>query len=247
MFGRLGTVIKSNLNDLISKAEDPEKMLNQMIIDMKEHLVEAKKQVAVVIADEKRLKLQHEGSRAQAQEWEKKAMLAVRASDDGLAREALGRKAEHENMAAEFMKQWEQQKAAADQLRDALRMLNKKIDEAGRKKNLLIAKKKRAEAQKTIHETMAGLTDNSAFDTFERMAQKIEQSEAEAQAAAELSNISVEASLDEKFRKLEQDTGPQVDDALAALKSKMGLPAAQGQKVEIPAGVQTTQRDPVRR
>ena len=248
MFGRLGTVIKSNLNELISKAEDPEKMLNQMIIDMKEQLIDAKKQVAVVIADEKRLKLQQESSRAQAQEWEKKAMIAVRAGDDGLAREALGRKAEHENLAAEFMKQWEQQKAAADQLRDALRMLNKKIDEAGRKKNLLIAKKKRAEAQITIHNTMAGLTDTSAFDTFERMAAKIEQSEAEAQAAAELSNVSVEASLDEKFRKLEQEQGPQVDDALAALKSKMGLPAAQGQKVEIPAGVAaTTQRDPVRR
>ena len=114
MFGRLGTVVKSNLNDLISRSEDPEKMLNQMIIDMKEQLVEAKKQVAVVIADEKRLKMQYESERAQAQEWEKKAMLAVRANDDGLAREALGRKTEHENLAAEYNKQWEQQKASSD-------------------------------------------------------------------------------------------------------------------------------------
>lgn len=247
MFGRLGSVFKSNMNDLISKAEDPEKMLNQMIIDMKEQLVDAKKQVAVVIADEKRLKMQYEGSRAQAQEWEKKAMLAVRAGDDNLAREALGRKTEHENMASEFNKQWEQQKAAADQLRDALRMLNKKIDEAARKKNLLIAKKKRAEAQKTIHDTMSGLADNSAFDTFDRMAAKIEQAEAEAQASAELSNVSMEASLDEKFRKLEQEQGPAVDDALAALKAKMGVPAAKGEKVEIPVGQTTTQREPVRR
>jgi phage shock protein A len=238
IFGRLGTVIKANLNDLISRAEDPEKMLNQIIIDMKEQLVEAKKQVAVVIADEKRLKMQYESERAQAQEWEKKAMLAVRAGDDNLAREALARKAEHENMAAEYMKQWESQKASADQLREALRMLNKKIDEAQRKKNLLIAKKKRAEAQKTIHATMSGLSDTSAFDTFDRMAQKIEQMEAEAQATAELSSASTEASLEEKFRKLEAEKGPNVDDALAALKAKMGvLPAAQqGQKVEIPVG-----------
>jgi phage shock protein A len=250
IFGRLGTVIKSNLNDLISKAEDPEKMLNQMIIDMKEQLVEAKRQVAVVIADEKRLKMQYESSRAQAQEWEKKAMLAVRAGDDNLAREALGRKAEHENLAAEYQKQWESQKAASDQLRDALRALNKKIDEAARKKNLLIAKKKRAEAQKIIHNTMSGLSDTSAFDTFDRMAAKIEQAEAEAQASAELSMASQEASLEEKFRKLEQEKGPNVDDALASLKAKMGvapgLPAAQGQKVEIPAAVKT-EKEPVPR
>jgi phage shock protein A len=249
----MGTVIKANLNDLISRSEDPEKMLNQMMLDMKETLVEAKKQVAVVIADEKRLKLQHESERAQAQEWEKKAMLAVRAGDDGLAKEALGRKTEHENLAAEFLKQWESQKAAADQLRDALRALNKKIEEAGRKKNLLIAKKKRAEAQKTIHHTMAGLSDNSAFDTFDRMAQKIEQAEAEAQAAAELTTTSQEASLEEKFRKLEQEKGPDVDDALAALKAKMGVaPAAlpaqqQGQKVEIPVGATKTEKEPVYR
>jgi phage shock protein A len=252
IFGRMGTVIKANLNDLISRAEDPEKMLNQMMIDMKETLVEAKRQVAVVIADEKRLKLQYESERAQAQEWEKKAMLAVRAGDDNLAKEALARKAEHENLAAEYMKQWEAQKAAADQLRDSLRALNKKIEEAGRKKNLLIAKKKRAEAQKTIHHTMAGLSDTSAFDTFERMAQKIEQAEAEAQAAAELSATSQEASLEEKFRKLEQEKGPDVDDALAALKAKMGmapaaLPAQQGQKVEIPVAATRTEKEPVYR
>jgi phage shock protein A len=247
IFGRLGTVFKSNINDLISKMEDPEKMLNQMIIDMKEQLVDAKKQVAVVIADEKRLKMQADNESAKAQEWEKKAMLAVRAGDDNLAREALGRKTEHDNLGAEYRKAWEQQKAQADQIREALRLMSKKIEEAERKKNLLIAKKKRAEAQKTIHTTMSGLTDSSAFDTFDRMAQKIEQQEAEAQATAELSTASAEASLDEKFRKLEQEQGPAVDDALASLKAKMGLPAAQGQKVEIPAGQQVGQRDTVPR
>jgi phage shock protein A len=245
IFGRLGTVIKSNLNDLISRAEDPEKMLNQILIDMKEQLVEAKKQVAVVIADEKRLKAQHESESAKAQEWEKKAMLAVRAGDDNLAREALGRKAEHENLGAEYKKQWEQQKAQADSIRDALKALTRKIEEAERKKNLLIAKKKRAEAQKTIHSTMAGMSDTSAFDTFDRMAQKIEQMEAEAQATAELTTTSQEASLEEKFRKLEQEQGPNVEDALASLKAKMGLPAQAGQKVEIPVG--QTQRETVPR
>ena len=98
IFSRLGSLIKSNLNDLISKAEDPEKMLNQVLIDMRNQLVEAKKQVAVAIADEKRLGKQLDQEVAASQEWERKAMLAVRAGDDGLAKEALARKAEHRVM-----------------------------------------------------------------------------------------------------------------------------------------------------
>lgn len=223
IFGRLGTVIKANINDLISRAENPEKMLNQLIFDMKEQLVDSKKQVAAAIADEKRLKKQFEGELNQAKNWEKKAMLAVRAGDEGLAREALQRKVEHANMALQYKEQWVQQKSACDKLRQALKMLNDKIQEASRKKNLLIAKQKRAEAQKTIHDTMSGLSDNNAFDTFERMAQKIEQAEAEAEASAELSMDSMEFDLEEKFKKLEQESGPAVDDELAALKAKMGI------------------------
>ena len=247
IFGRLGSVFKSNINDLISKMEDPEKMLNQMIIDMKEQLVEAKKQVAVVIADEKRLKMQYEEQNAKAQEWEKKAMMAVRAGDDGLAKEALARKTEFDNRSSEFKKIWEEQKGQADQIRDALRLMSKKIEEAERKKNLLIAKAKRAEAQKTIHATMSGLTDNSAFDTFDRMSQKVEAQEAEAQAMAELSTATADQTLEDKFKKLENDQSPLVDDALSALKAKMGMPAGQGQKVEMPQAVPVGQKDPSRR
>jgi len=91
IFSRLGTLIKSNLNDLISKAEDPQKMLNQIVLEMQNQLVEAKKQVATSIADEKRLKKQWDDQVAQAKEWERKAMMAVHAGDDGLAKEALTR------------------------------------------------------------------------------------------------------------------------------------------------------------
>src|SRR5439155_275412 len=102
IFSRLGTLIKSNLNDLISKAEDPEKMLNQVLTDMKTQLVEAKKQVAVAIGDEKRLKKQWEDQGAQSKEWERKAMLAVQAGDDELAKEALTRQKEHEELSGEL-------------------------------------------------------------------------------------------------------------------------------------------------
>ena len=98
IFSRIGTLIKSNLNELISKAEDPQKMLNQIVLEMQNQLVEAKKQVATSIADEKRLKKQWDEQVELSKEWERKAMLAVRASDDVLAKEALSRKSEHDRM-----------------------------------------------------------------------------------------------------------------------------------------------------
>jgi len=221
IFGRIGTLLKANLNDLVSKAEDPEKILNQLILDMKEQLIEAKKQVAVAIADEKRLKKQLDNELHLSREWEKKAMMAVRAGRDDLAKEALARKQEHDDLAAEYKGHWEAQKAAADKLRDALRQLNAKIEEAKRRKNLLIARQKRAEAQQTIQETMSGLNDTSAFDAFDRMSEKIEQMEAEAEASAELAEGFSGDDLSSKFEALEEDHG--ADEALAALKAKMGV------------------------
>ena len=184
-FGRLATLIKSNLNDLISKSEDPEKMLHQIIIDMNQQLVMAKKQVAVAIADEKRLQKQFNNEKAVVEERHKKASLAVRAGDDELAKEALLRKKEHGALAEAYEEQRRKQQLAVNQLKTALRALNHKIEEAKRKKNVLIARKRRAEAMKQIQETMSGLSDNSAFETFDRMTEKIDQIEAEAEAGAE--------------------------------------------------------------
>ena len=222
IFQRIGTLVKSNINSLISKAEDPEKILNQLIIDMRQQFLEARKQVAVTIADEKRLKRSYEKELEKAQEWEKKAMTAIKAGRDDLARQALERKGEHDTIATQFQEQWLAQKQAADQLRDALTQLNQKIQEASRKKNLLIARQKRAEAQKKIQDTMSGMKDNSAFDTFARMEEKVDRVEAEAEAAAELGTELGGDSLSREFAALESSGGAQ-DDALAALKAKMGV------------------------
>ncbi len=234
IFSRIGTLFKSNINDLISKAEDPEKMLNQVVLDMQNQLVDAKKQVAVSIADQKRLERQRDEQAELAQEWERKAMLAVRAGDENLAREALKRKGEHDGQLAEFSKQAQLQKDAVDKLKDQLRGLNDKIEEAKRKKNILIARQKRAEAQKTIQSTMSGLSDTGAFDSFDRMSQKVDQIEAEAAASAELSNELTGDTLQDKFKALES-SGAGTDDALAALKAKMGLAPVAQPKAALPA------------
>lgn len=230
LFSRLGTLIRSNINELINKAEDPEKMLNQVLVDMKSQLVEAKKQVAVAIADEKRLKKQYQTEAEKAAEWERKAMLAVKAGDDNLAKAALARKTEHDEVAETLRQQWEAQKQSVEQLKMALRGLDAKIEEAKRKRNILVSRQKRAEAQRTINETLSNINSTSAFDTFERMSDRVTQIEAEAEATAELGALP-EASLDMQFKALEASTG--VDDQLAALKSKMALQAAEAERKAI--------------
>ncbi|MDH3654210.1 MAG: PspA/IM30 family protein [Myxococcales bacterium] len=223
---RLAQLIKSNINDLINKSEDPEKMLNQVIVDMNQQLVEAKKQVAVAIADEKRLNKQFGNEVAKSKDWENKAMLAVRSGDDELAKEALLRRKEHDAIAAQYQEQWARQKALTDQLKTALKALSHKIGEAQRKKNVLIARKRRAQAMKSIQETMSGLSDASAFETFDRMAEQIDQMEAEAEAGADVAEQYTGDILKHRFSELEATAGADVE--LEALKRKMGLlPAEQ--------------------
>jgi len=232
LFSRLATLIKSNINDVISRSEDPEKMLNQIVLDMKTQLIEAKQQVASSIADEKRLQKQAEQELATAADWERKAMMAVRAGNEELAKEGLLRKKEHDTMATTYQTEWQKQKTQVEQLKRALRMLNDKIEEASRKKNVLIARKKRAEAQKSIQETMHGLKDQSAFETFDRMAQKIDQIEAEAEAQEEVQEEYTGDVLASKFASLEKKSDAEGD--LLALKRKMGLAPPEEAKPEPP-------------
>lgn len=221
IFARIARLIKANLNALISGAEDPEKMLTQILEDMGQQLNEAKKQVAVAIADEKRLAKQLQAAKDAVFEWERRAMLAVRANNDGLAKEALARKAEHAAHAEQYQASWQKQKASVDQLKLALRALNNKIEEARRKKSLLVARQKRAEAQSKIQETLHGLKNASAFEAFDQMASKVEQIEAEAEARSELAEEYSGDVLAQRFGELEATAG--ADEDLVALKRKMGV------------------------
>ncbi len=233
IFDRLSRLVRSNLNDLIARAENPEKMLVQVIEDMRKQLAQAKQEVAVAIADERKLRAQMEEERKQAQEWERRARLAIREGRDDLAKQALMRGQEHANNAAEMEEQWEKHRAETDRLKDSLRQLNSKIEEAKRKKNLLIAKQKRAQAQKRIHETMAGMQDKSAFRAFDQMVEKVEESERKALAAAEVTEDLEGDDLTREFAMLEgTGTETDVDEKLLALKRDMGLlaPAAAAEK-----------------
>jgi phage shock protein A len=221
IFDRLSTLLKSNINDLISSAEHPEKMLNQILVDMRTQLAKAKQQVAASIADEKRLHDQVDAEYKQAAEWEQRAMLAIREGRDDLAKQALVRQNEHGMHGQQLEATWNQHRAETEKLKNSLRDLNDKIEEAKRKKNILVARAKRAEAQQRIQETMSGMSDKSAFESFERMAEKIEATERRAIAAAELNEEVSGDALAKQFEALEYKGSS--DQQLIELKAKMGM------------------------
>ena len=227
IFSKFSTLLKSNINDLIARAENPEKMLNQIILDMRDQLAKAKREVAAAIADERKLRAQLDDDIKQTRDWEHRAMLAVKEGRDDLAKQALIRQQEHAQRAATLEQNWTAQAQETEKLKGSLRQLNDKIEEAKRKRNLLIAKQKRAQAQRRIHETMSGLSDTSAFEAFNRMAEKIEESERRSVAHAEVAEALTGDTLENEFIQLESgggDTG--VEDRLMALKHEMGLIAA---------------------
>ena len=230
IFSKLSTVIKSNINDLISRAENPEKMLNQIILDMRDQLAKAKREVAAAIADERKLRAQLDDEIKQARDWEHRAMLAVKEGRDDLAKQALIRQQEHAERAAVLDGTWQAQAAETEKLKGSLRQLNDKIEEAKRKRNLLIAKQKRAQAHRRIHETMSGLSDTSAFEAFNRMADKIEEQERRSIAHAEVTEALGGDTVEQEFLRLEAgDGGADVESKLQLLKQNRGiLPATAG-------------------
>ncbi len=227
IFTKLSTVIKSNINDLISRSENPEKMLNQIILDMRDQLAKAKREVAAAIADERKLRASLDAEDKEMRRWEHNAVLAVKEGRDDLAKQALVRQQEHKERASTFDETWRTQAAEMEKLKGSLRQLNDKIEEAKRKRNLLVAKQRRAQAQRRIHETMSGLSNTSAFDAFERMADKIDEQERESLAHQEVNEALGPGTLEDDFKALESGgDGGDVEDRLLSLKQEMGLIAA---------------------
>ncbi|MCU0634566.1 MAG: PspA/IM30 family protein [Gemmatimonadaceae bacterium] len=242
IFDRLSTLIKSNINELISSAENPEKMLTQILVDMRDQLARAKQQVAAAIADEKRLRDQADAEFRLAEDWEKRAMLAINEGRDDLARQALTRQSEHQTHAEQLELTWQTHRSETEKLKQSLRDLNDKIEEAKRKKNLLLARQRRAEAQARISQTMSGLNEKSAFEAFNRMEEKIEQNERQLLAAREIDEEFSGDRLQQEFKRLERSAGSgNAEHQLLALKERMGLLPAGSATRQLGAGTTVTE------
>ena len=211
---RVSSLVRANVNDMLDKAEDPEKMIKQYLIDMHNQLIQVKTQVAAAMADEQKLYQRYMDAQNQADDWQKKAELAVQKGSDDLAKEALQRRNSFQETADGFKAQYDEQKKEVDILKDSLQKLEGKIQEAETKKDLLIARSHVADTQNLVHATTDRLNDQSAFDGFGRMEDKVRQKEAMAQASSELETDP----LEDKFAALEKNDD--LDRQLAELKAK---------------------------
>ena len=186
LFDRLSRVVRANLNDMVSKAEDPEKMLEQAVSDMQEDLVQVRQAVARAIAEQRQTEQKYSKDQSEANKWEQRAKLALSKGDETLAREALKRKKDLTETAAILKNQLDQQTVQVDSLRKNLIALESKISEAKTKKNMLVARSRAAKANEQIQKTLGSINTSSSVGAFERMEEKVMQLEASSQALAEL-------------------------------------------------------------
>lgn len=219
LFDRIARLFKSNVNDMIDKAEDPEKMVKQIVEELNQDLLQVKTQVASSIATEKQLYTKYQQFQNDADKWAQKAELAVDKGADDLAREALQRKVNAQQAADGFRVQWEDQKKSVAVLKDNLGKLESKIAEYATKKDLLVARHRRADAEKRIQQTMSRTGTNSALGAFERMEAKVLDNESQAAAYGELNSDSLES----RFEALGTGSAA-VDDELAQLKARKAAP-----------------------
>lgn len=213
---RISQVLRSNINDLLDRAEDPEKMLNQILRDMEDALRQGQTQVAEQIAQEKMIQMDLDKSKKNASEWEQKAELAVSKGMDDLAREALHRETDYEAQIDIYQKQLDAQHEAVQKLKADLAALESKYEEARRNKDVLIARAKRTTAQQQMHTASQKLSTVDYSSDLARMERRIQEQEARVAASREMSKSSV----DDQFQKLADSDD--VEKKLAALKQKLG-------------------------
>ena len=216
---RVGTLIRANLNDLVDKAEDPDKMIKQVILDMENQYLQVKTQVAVSIADQHMLEKKLKENEDLAKDWMRKAERAVDKTEDDLARAALDRYHTSQRLAQSYSKQVDDQKAQVQSLKNALQKLEQKLDEAKSKRDVLLARHRRSVALGKAARAQTAIGDHSKSATFDRMKDRVHHAEAVATAEVEL----MTDDADERLTRIDRDT--EIERLLAELKSRKGLPA----------------------
>jgi phage shock protein A len=211
---RVATLVRANLNDLIDKAEDPEKMIKQVTLDMQNQLLQVKTQVAISIADQHVLEKKLRENQEAEQQWLRRAEMAVDKKDEGLARAAVERAMTHKSMAESFHQQVDDQKTQVENLKTALIKLQQKLTEAQSKSEMLIAQHRRSRAMGKANQAGMAMGDDSKSAAFDRMKNKVQHTEAATQAKSELLSDDVE----DRFAALEKER--EIDRLLAEIKSK---------------------------
>lgn len=229
IFDRISRLVRANVNDALDSAEDPEKMLDQLIRDMTEEIRRARGQVAAMIAQEKELAADKAEADRTSSEWGRRAQLAVNQGKDDLAREALRRKRDSDENGRIYEEQLTAQQHTVARLKNQLQELENKLDTMESKRDALVARSRRAKAQQQVNETLGNLPSSGAASEFERFERRIRTTEAKAAASAELADLDNE----DEFAALDRDFG--VEDELAALKANRPGAASEASTQAVPA------------
>jgi phage shock protein A len=219
IFKRIGDIFKSNINDLIDKAEDPEKMVKQIIIDMQEELNKSTQALGKAVSSEKIAKKQYDDSARKSAEWENRAKAALAAGDEALAKKALENKVKADRDTESYKEMYETISQQTDTIRTQVEVLKAKLEEAKSREAMLIARSRMADTQKNIAKSVGGFDSSSSSEKFDRMEEKIMRKEAEAQAFTEIAGQ--DASLADDFEVLENNS--KIDSELERLKAEMGM------------------------
>jgi phage shock protein A len=217
LLDRVSTLIRANLNDLIERAEDPEKLIKQVLLDMENQLLQLKTQVAVSIADQHMLEKKQKENEAASADWLQKAERAVDKKQDDLARGALERHRGYQQLSQNYQEQVQDQAAQVETLKAALRKLDQKLVEAKSKKEMLLARHRRSLVSKRASRAEQSIGDRSKAATFERLKERVMHSEAASQAETEL----LADDLGDKLATLERED--EIDRMLAEIKTRRGL------------------------
>jgi len=215
---RVSTLIRANINDMVDRAEDPEKMIKQVILDMENQYLQVKTQVAVSIADQHILEKKQHEQEDTGKDWMRKAEIAVDKKEDDLARSALDRYQTSQRLAQSFQEQVNDQKAQVESLKTALLKLEQKLDEAKAKRELLLARHRRSIALDRATRAQVAIGDGSKSASFDRLKDRVNHSEATATAELEL----ITDDVADRLNRLDRDT--EVERLLSELKTRRSVP-----------------------
>ncbi len=221
IFQRLGDIIKSNINDLLDRAENPEKMVKQIIIEMQQELEKCTTAYGQALAAQRQIEKKVQVATTNSKTWENKAKMAMQAGNMELAKQALERKVACDKEATQYNQMCSQITAQVNQIRMQTEALRSKLEEAKSRQSVLIARSRMAEAQKNMAKSIGNIDTSSAFSKLDRMEEKIDRQEAEANAFSEIANAGLGAN--DSFAQMEKDA--EVNSEMMRLMQEMGMAA----------------------
>ncbi len=223
IFSRISDILKANINDLLDKAEDPEKLVKQIINDMQKELTKSTQALGKAVASERMVEKQYRNACAVSASWENRAKAALKAGDTELAKKALASKVKADEDVANYREMYETISNQTEAIRNQVEVLKAKMQEAKSREAMLIARSQMADTTKELAQSLGGIDTNSGFDKLAKMEERIERKEAEASAFAEIAGSGKPEEV-ATFEELERNA--KVDTELERLMAEMGMAPA---------------------